>query len=243
VLPSVPFDQIFFCASIDHVDSESNARIRRNHYQQDNVARDRELLNEERLKNTAIFVEDIAVQAYFNSSMEKTAAEISDSCVCFWSTNVVDLITDTKSKSTPTLEQLRDWKKPCRPLQLDGSEWYDRATRFVELTKQWQQDPSPADIADSEFSGASKDVNCEDLHSNGSLDNNFDIGAIGQQRGHILDFTFQAQLPEDCPPTASFACARYFYSVVLCAQMKLGKVSKSLIVRELETMMHYIQNC
>lgn len=37
-------------------------------------------------------------------------------------------------------------------------------------------------------------------------------------------FTFRADIPDDVPPTANTACCRYFYSAVVCAKMKSGKV-------------------
>ncbi len=51
--------------------------------------------------------------------------------------------------------------------------------------------------------------------------------------GEPMNFTFKVDLPTDIPPTVNAVCARYFYSTVVFAQTKDGKVGFLMTSRTL----------
>jgi hypothetical protein len=154
------------------------------------------------------------------SVTEMEAAAITSSVVCFWATNVVELL-ELPERTVGAWDKV----KP-HPIKLHG------VGQQSHLSKQPENDHDDL-LVSSATSSASRPGHVE-KHSQQLQPLHLDFAdevtiettttsrpatAISKRKEQLL-FTFRIDLPEDIPPTFTAASCRYFYSVVVCAKVK-----------------------
>ena len=199
------------------------------------------------------WVEQVAEDGCFNSNDRtngKKAASKNES-ICFWSTNVLNLyeneiiIVPHVDNSNGNGEAADD--KP-NPLVMSGSEWFNRASHYLEHLQGNVNQESSLEQYESESESSERDSSSESDSESESEEDSNDESLVGSHEDKIPDevneentnnhsqedtsatrqdynFTFRSDLTEDMLPTLNAVCVRYYYSVVVFAKEKSGKVS------------------
>lgn len=203
------------------------------------------------LRSLPSWVEQVAEDGCFNgndrTNGKKTASK--NESICFWSTNVLNLY-ENDSIIVPHVDNSNgeaEDDKP-NPLVMSGSEWFNRASQYLEHLQGNVNQEASLEQYESESESSESDSNSESNSESESKDDTNDESSSGSHEHKSRDgeneenehshsqedtsatrqdynFTFRSDLPENILPTLNAVCVRYYYSVVVFAKDKSGKVS------------------
>mmetsp|Transcript_5433 Transcript_5433/g.11825 ORF Transcript_5433/g.11825 Transcript_5433/m.11825 type:complete len:605 (-) Transcript_5433:157-1971(-) len=160
-------------------------------------------------------IEQRAVRAVFGDCRDGVHVE-GGGIVCFYASNVVDLI----GKGCTLVD---------RPEHIG-----EYGTMSSDNYACYASPGRDSKAADAEEGGEDKDKDVGERMntSNTSVQANAD-GRQRQQnhRQQYLAFTFRSKLPDDAPPSAATASARYFYSAVLCVEMGPYESDPTIVIQ------------
>ena len=153
-------------------------------------------------------VEQRAVRAVFGDCRDGVHVE-GGGIVCFYASNVVDLI----GKGCTLVD---------RPEHIgDDGTMSDKYACYASMRRGSKEtNTEEEEDKDKEVSG----MNTTSVQPN----------AHGRQQQHqqqYLAFTFRSKLPDDAPPSAATASARYFYSAVLCVEMGPYESDPTIVIQ------------
>lgn len=192
------------------------------------------------------WVERLVEESYFlNSARAKKSNSTPKSgtlrndmeSICFWSTNVLTLYNEQGLKvpwvvgGHPSTDV-----NDSAPLVMSGSDWFRRASRFLEILHgneesrgdslyQEEEEDSSSSLDDDSSNSDSSDpsssrTNCSHDDTTATHDQVENSSAAGGKY-----FTFRSDLPADIYPTVNATSVRYYYSVVVYASRLDGQVS------------------
>mmetsp|Transcript_7967 Transcript_7967/g.15002 ORF Transcript_7967/g.15002 Transcript_7967/m.15002 type:complete len:564 (+) Transcript_7967:60-1751(+) len=168
--------------------------------------------------------------------------------ICFWSTNVLTLY-DQQGLQVPYVgEHSIDSRNEDEsvPLAMSGSDWFQRASQFLEILHGNEEDHHGDSVYRGDSSSSSGDSyssddndsdndndsdrssdgasSCTSSNSHGHDDETRDVqGKSGNSCNNGKYFTFRCDLPADISPTVNATSVRYYYSVVVYALCSDGK--------------------
>ena len=213
------------------------------------------------------WVEKVAEETYFMNMAKRKSDSVAASrsskivnneSICFWSTNVLTLydhglqvpLVNTNSGDHVGPENENDHE----PLSMSGSEWFHRASRFLEILQgndnfhddddeeeeeEEEEENESSEISSSSVSNLSSDIASDSVVGDDeSTSNSCHVGTSRSNNGHQDSgeiayprkyFTFRSDLPADINPTVNATSVRYYYSVVVYALFEDGEVSCSVI--------------
>lgn len=199
------------------------------------------------------WVEPLVEESYFlNPARTKGAAAASmvktgkmknyeTESICFWSTNVLTLYNEQGLQVPWVGGQSIDsvHEHDSEPLVMSGSDWFQRAYRFLEILHGDQEyrgdsmnqgdDDSSSSSDDSSSNDDSYSKDYDDASSSSSYHSQDDTTATHEQIENSSNggkyFTFRSDLPADLYPSVNATSVRYYYSVVVYALCLDGKVS------------------
>ena len=157
------------------------------------------------------YVESTAVDSYFGERNDGVHIE-GGTTVCFWATNVVDLLELKERGESGSWENLRP-----RPLKLSGDD-----QRKPQAPSGVRDDSDEHTESEVDIHGYRDENSAADTKAAISL--NWPKESLSKLEEKQMTFSFRAELPVDIPPSAKTACARYFYSAVVCVVTNSGEV-------------------
>ena len=136
------------------------------------------------------------------------SVEIDENCVCFWTTNVINLM-DLKERTIGAWEDVKP--KPIR-----GAPSTAEVATPTDEDEQGNQDDSELDFLNGKVSTSQK------MTADSIADEKSSVPLEKRQ----LTFTFRAELPINLPHSTRATSCRYFYAVMVGTRVRLPSTRK-----------------